>query len=124
MNADPAVDREAERAVRRLLRSFRSPDSFGLVLVMIVITYVLAASTPVRWGASLVLFAQIITVRLSLHTSRAGRWLRGGSDVLLALAALAAIVNLVVRADDAVVAAVFVGISVLAFVAPFSILRE
>ena len=38
-----ASDREA-RAVRRLIRSFLSADSYGLVVVMIVVTYVMAAA--------------------------------------------------------------------------------
>jgi Ion channel len=124
MSDDLGADREAERAINRLLRSFRSPDSFGLVLVMIVVTYVLAVSVNGRWGSSLVLFAQIVTVRLSLHTSRAGPSLRRTSDVLLVLAAVAAISNLVFHREDAVLALVFLGSSLLSFIAPFSILRE
>ncbi|MET0143656.1 MAG: potassium channel family protein [Ilumatobacteraceae bacterium] len=118
------ADREAQRSIHRLLRSFRSPDSFGLVLVMIVVTYVLAVSVPGRWASSLVLLAQIVTVRVSLHTSRASSVLRTTSDVMLALAGLAAIGNLVFDSDDAVLAVVFLGSSMLAFIAPFSILRE
>ena len=42
---DDAVEKEREaRALRRLLRSFRSADSYGLVLLMIIATYVLAAT--------------------------------------------------------------------------------
>jgi Ion channel len=124
MTDDGADDREAERAIRRLLRSFRSPDSFGLVLVMIVVTYLLAVSVPGRWGSSLVLLAQIVTVRLSLHTSQAGAGLRRTSDVLVVLAVVAAVGNVVFHRDDAVLALVFLGSSLLSFIAPFSILRE
>ena len=117
-------DREADRAIRRVLRSFRSPDSYGLVLVMIIATYIAAVSLPGRWGSSIVLFAQIVTVRLSMHTSRAGFLLRRSSDVLVVLAAASAIANLVFHREDALLAVVFLGSSVLCFVAPFSILRE
>jgi hypothetical protein len=68
-------DREREaRALRRLLRSFRSPSSYGLVLVMIIGSYVMAVTLPAQWGQTLLLFVQIATVWLALHTSRA----RGG----------------------------------------------
>src|ERR671911_286050 len=61
---DDAQDREREaRAVRRLLRSFRSIDSYGLLLLMIIATYVLATTLSERWGATVLLLAQIITVR-------------------------------------------------------------
>jgi hypothetical protein len=121
---ETAADREAQRAIHRLLRSLRSPDSFGLVLVMIVITYVLAVSMPGRWAPTIVLVAQVVTVRVSLHTSRAGIVLRRASDVLLVGATLAAIGNIAFERDDAVLAVAFLGSSLLYFIAPFSILRE
>jgi len=42
-------DRSA-RPVRRLLESFHSTDSYGLVLLMIVMTYVLATTLIQRSG--------------------------------------------------------------------------
>src|SRR6266540_227519 len=45
------TERQA-RALRRLLRSFSSTNSYGLVLLMIVVTYVLAASLSGRWAAT------------------------------------------------------------------------
>ena len=62
------VERRRKRAMRRLLRGFRSADSYGLVLLMIVATYAIAINVDGRW-ASLMILVQIITVRLSLHTS-------------------------------------------------------
>jgi hypothetical protein len=35
---DAQVDERSARAVRRLLHSFRSADSYGLVLLLIVVT--------------------------------------------------------------------------------------
>ena len=61
-----ASDREA-RAVRRLLRSFRSSDSYGLVVVMILVTYVMAAALSERWGATILVVVQIGTVWLALR---------------------------------------------------------
>jgi Ion channel len=115
-------DREA-RALRRLLRSFRSSDSYGLVLVMIIATYILAVSLPARWGASVVLVVQIATVRLSLHTSGARRGLLALANVLFALAAAVAVANLFTE-RSALTSFVFVAACALYAVAPISIVRH
>jgi len=48
---------------RRLLQAFSSPDSYGLVLLLIVVTYALsAAATATAWAESLVLSVQITTI--------------------------------------------------------------
>jgi Ion channel len=115
--------RDADRAVHQLLRSFRSVDSYGLVLVMIVLTYVLAVSLPMPWGASLLLFVQIATVRLVLHTSLARRPWRLVANVLFVLAGFGAIANLFTQTDEELLASVFLAGSILYVVAPFSIVR-
>src|ERR687891_2457769 len=85
-------EREA-RALRRLLRCFRSTDSYGLVVLMIVVTYALAAGLSERWGATILVLVQIGTVRLALHSSRARRGLLLTANVLIVMAALGAVVN-------------------------------
>jgi Ion channel len=117
-------DRDADRAVRRLLRSFRSVDSYGLVLVMIVLTYVLAVSLPMSWGASILLLVQVGTVRLSLRTSLAHRPLRRAADVLFVAAGVIAVGHLFTRTDEELIGFVFLAGSVLYFIAPFSIVRH
>jgi len=120
-----AKDSEREaRAFRRLLRSFRSTDSYGLVLLMIVATYVLAVSLPDRWGATILVFLQIVTVRLALHTSQARRGLLLVANVLFAVAAVAAVVNLFTDHDSQLSSFVFVAASLLYVVAPVSIVRH
>jgi hypothetical protein len=47
---------------RRLLQAFSSPDSYGLVLLPIMVTYTLSASITAAWAVSLVLFVQIATI--------------------------------------------------------------
>lgn len=116
-------DREA-RAVRRLLRSFSSADSYGLVLLMIVGTYVLAATLSERWGATILVFVQIGTVLLALRTSRARRGLLVVAYVLFAVAAVAAVVNLFTDHDSALRPLVFIASSLLYVVAPVSIVRH
>jgi hypothetical protein len=124
-HADDAVDRDREaRAVRRLLRSFYSADSYGLVLVMIVTTYVLAASLSERWGATILVFAQIGTVLLALRTSQARRGLLVVANVLFAMAAVAAVVNLFTDHDSGLRPLVFIAASILYVVAPVSIVRH
>ena len=116
-------DREA-RALRRLLRSFRSPDSYGLVLLMIVGTYVLAVSLSERWGATVLVFVQIATVRLALRTSLARPSLLVVANVLFALAAVGAVGNLFTRHDSGLRPMLFVAASLLYVVAPVSIVRH
>jgi hypothetical protein len=119
------MEREREaRALRRLLRSFRSTESYGLVLLMIIVTYVLATSLSERWGASIVLFVQIATVRLALHTSGARRGLLAVANALFVVAAAGAVANLFSEHDSALRSLVFVLSSGLYVVAPVSIVRH
>jgi hypothetical protein len=116
-------DRE-RRAIRRLLRSFWSADSYGLVLVMIIATYVLAVSISGRGGPAALLVVQIATVWLALHTSKARRGLRMAANVLFVLAAVAAVANLIADEPDDLVAFTLGASTVLYVVAPVSIVRH
>jgi hypothetical protein len=122
---DQAEDRERQaRSLRRLRRAFVTTGSYGLVLVMIVVTYVLAAALSGRWGATLLLFGQMGAVWLALRTSRARRGLRVVATGLFALAGIAAVANLFISQTASLLALVFMAASVLYFVAPFSIVRH
>jgi ion channel len=79
---------------RRLLQAFSSPDSYGLVLLLIVVTYALSASITASWAVSLVLFVQIATIWATLQASKARRRLREVTTALLVISAAAAILNL------------------------------
>jgi hypothetical protein len=121
---DDAMEREREaRALRRLLRSFRSADSYGLVLLMIIGTYVLAVTLSARWGTSIVLFVQIATVRLALHTSQSRRGLLVVANALFVVAAVGAVVALF-SDHPALGSFVFISSSALYVVAPVSIVRH
>jgi hypothetical protein len=111
-------------AIRRLARSFRSTDSYGLVLLMIVTTYVLAATLSQHWAATVILTVQIATVWLALRTSEARRGVRLAADGLFVLAAVAAAGNLRPRSGLPLEPSVFVASGVLYLVAPFSIVRH
>jgi Ion channel len=121
---DDARESEREaRALRRLLRSFRSTESYGLVLLMIIATYVLSVAVTARWGASIVLFVQIATVRLALHTSHARRAFLAVANAAFLVAAVGAVANLFSE-HDSLTSFVFVASSVLYVVAPVSIVRH
>ena len=90
---------------------------------MIIATYVLAVSLSARWSGSIVLFVQIATVRLSLHTSRARRGLLAVSNVIL-VAAVGAVANLFSEHESGVRSFVFIASSALYVVAPISIVRH
>jgi hypothetical protein len=111
-------------AFRRLARSFHSADSYGLVLLMIVATYVLATTLSRQWGASVLLIAQIATVWLALRTSQARRGLRLAANGLFVLTAVAAVANLGAPREPALEPFVFGAAVVLYLVAPFSIIRH
>lgn len=117
------VEKRRERATRRLLRGFRSADSYGLVLLMIVATYLIAVNVSAR-GATLLVLTQIITVRLALHTSLARRRVRMVADGLFVLAAGCAIANLFVKDPTTLELYVFLTATLLYFVAPLSIIRH
>ena len=78
----------------RLIRAFSSPDSYGLVLVLILVTYALSAATTATWAVSLVLFVQITTIWVTVQASQANRRLREVTSAILVVAAAVAILNL------------------------------
>jgi hypothetical protein len=76
-NPDHQVqDRRPLHRPRRLLQAFSSPDSYGLVLLLILVTYALSATATAGWTVSLVLFVQIATIWVTLQAAQARRRLR------------------------------------------------
>jgi hypothetical protein len=109
---------------RTLIQAFSSPDSYGLVVLLILVTYGLSAALTASWAESLVLAVQIATVWVALRASRARRWVRSAANVALVAAAVAAVANLFFhdQIHGAVVAS-WVS-SLLYLVAPVSIVRH
>ena len=106
------------------MQAFSSPDSYGLVLLLILVTYGLSAGQAASWTASLVLAVQIATVWVALRASRARRSVRALADVALAVAAVAAFANLFFR-DQVHGAIVASWVSCLLYlIAPVSIIRH
>ncbi len=110
--------------LHRLLRAFISANSYGLVLLLIVVTYVLSVSLVTKWSPSLVLVVQIVTVWFTLRTSRARHLTRLLADVVLAAALVIAVVGAIAGATTLPTATILFASGVLYFIAPFSIVRH
>ena len=86
---------------RRLVQAFSSPDSYGLVLLLILVTYALSATLTAAWAVSLVLFVQIATIWVTLQASQAHRHLRQVTSAILVISAAVAILNLFLSHETA-----------------------
>lgn len=110
--------------LRRLLRAFVSADSYGLVLLLIVVTYSLAASQSAWEGAhTLVLLVQIVTVWVALRTSGTSRAVRLGVTVVLAAAAIVAVLG-VLWGTRLSISMGLLASSILYLIAPVVIIRH
>jgi hypothetical protein len=91
---DHQLQQPRRQRPRRLLQAFSSPDSYGLVLLLILITYALSATATATWAVSLVLFVQLATIWVTLQAAQAHRRLREVTSAFLVISAAAAILNL------------------------------
>jgi Ion channel len=122
--AQTQPDRTRRRPVRSVLSTFTSPDSYGLLLLLILVTYILICTIHAGRAFSLVLVAEMVTLWLALHTSDAHRAVRGLATVLLVIAGVALIGN-VVRNDNEQVHVFVDGAALLLyFLAPWVIVRH
>ena len=112
------------RFLKRLLLAFVSPNSYGMVLLLIVATYLVAVGVRDRWGSSVVLLIQVATVWFVLRTSRAGRRVRIAADVFLVLAALGALGQVVAGVHGSPSRLILLASIVLYLIAPFSVVRH
>lgn len=124
---EPSTGSESQAPLpilHRLLRAFISANSYGLVLLLIVVTYILSVSVVTQWSPSVVLVVQVVTVWFTLRTSRARHSTRLLADVVLAVALVIAIVAGIAGGDTAPKASILFASGVLYFIAPFSIVRH
>src|SRR5512133_2120678 len=98
---DHQVQQRRRRHRPSLIQAFTSPDSYGLVLLLILVTYALSASITAAWAVSLVLFVQIATIWVTLQASQAHRHLRRVTSAILVVTAIVAILNLFISRDVA-----------------------
>ncbi len=111
-----------QHILRRLLHALVDPHSYGLVLLLIIATYVLSVTLTAPRAASLVLFVQIGTVWIALRTAKANRRVLRFAFVLMTVAAIAGVAG-AIQPDDAR-PFVFALSGVLYFIAPISIVRN
>ena len=121
---DNAAASAESRWWHRLGRSFVSADSYGLVLLLVVVTYVVSVSVTETRAASIVLTVQLATVWLTLRTSHARRGVRVVADTVLGLAAVAAVASFFVHQPGNELGGVFTICCLLYLIAPFSIVRH
>jgi Ion channel len=108
----------------RVLRALYSPDSYALVLLLILVTYALSAALTAAWATSLIVAVQIAALWVTLRAARARRSMLAIADVALGVAAVAAIVSLIVNYQfhtDSIVAWVSCA---LYLAAPIAIVRH
>jgi hypothetical protein len=116
---DRAPDRTADR------RAPRVPvrHGYGLVLALIVVTYILALVATRPWTVVLMLLAMTLTALQALRTSYARPGLRLAAAVVFLFALVAAGVNVLV--DDARLGGLaFLGASLLYLVTPVPVVRD
>ncbi len=122
--AEGATASAESRWWRRLGRSFVSEDSYGLVLLLVVVTYVVSVSVTEEWAAPVVLTVQLATVWLTLRTSQARRVVRLVASIVLCLAAVVAVVSYFVHKPGEQLGGIFTICCLLYLIAPFSIVRH
>jgi uncharacterized membrane protein len=108
---------------RRLGRALTSPNSYGLILVLLIVTYVLSVSLEGHPRGSFILVIQIVTVWLTLQVAHAHKTTRTMSAIALVLAFGVAIGTAFAGETDRANGLVFLTASVLYFIAPLAILR-
>jgi len=111
------------RLGRRLVRDFRNPRSYGLLLVAMVITYSLSVGLPEGRAKSLIVLAQLVTVWLALRASDARVHLRRATEFLMVVALVTGIIH-GVDGSQASPGFVFLASGLLYIVVPFTIIRH
>jgi hypothetical protein len=105
------------------VRSERRRGGYGLVLLMIIGTYVLALLAESRTMIALLLFVQTLTVWQALRVSGARIGMRLAAAGVFVLALVAAGANLLVH-DTPLIGYTFLAASALYLLAPFAIVRD
>ena len=119
-----AVDGPRVPRRTRLVEAFVSPDSYGLVLVLIGATYALMMSQGgSRLLGPLVVLVQIATVWFVLRTARAQRAVRAAALVVFVVAGVVAVTGGVLGGTGSVLA-ILVASAVLYLIAPVVVVRH
>jgi Ion channel len=121
---DHQLQQPRRQRPRRLIQAFSSPDSYGLVLLLILITYALSATITAAWAVSVVLFVQLATIWVTLQAAQARRRLREVTSAVLVVSAAAAVLNLFLHRGPAGDGGMAVVSGLLYLAAPVVIVRH
>jgi Ion channel len=124
LTPDVAGPRRGRHPWRRLGTAMVSADSYGLVLLLVMVTYVVSVSIDENWAGPVVLTVALVTVWLTLRTSHARPAVRFVADIGLALAAAAAVVSFFNHQPGGQLGGIFAICCLLYLIAPFSIVRD
>lgn len=116
-------NRQYPRPLKRLTEAMLSADSYGAVLLSILITYAVAVIVTGDQARTVVLVLQIGTVWLVFRVSRSRRSVRRATNVLLALAGVIALLNLLSLTGSSPEQFLFAASCILYLVAPLAIVR-
>ena len=124
MSTPPGTTTRHSHPWRRLSRAFITEDSYGFVLLLVMVTYTVSVSVTQTWAGSIVLTVQLATVWFTLRTSQARPVVRRIADIVLCLAAVAAVLSFFAHQSGTERGGIFVVCSLLYLIAPFSIVRH
>ena len=105
-------------------RPFYLAESYAIVLVLVVVTYIVSVSVTEERATSIVLTVQLATVWFTLRISRARPGIRLVANIVLVLAAIVAVVSFFVHNPGDQLGVISTVCCVLYFIAPFSIVRH
>src|SRR5271167_1355309 len=74
------------RPWRRLMDRVVEGDSYGFVLLLVMVTYIVSVSVTQTWAGSIVLTVPVATVWFTLRTSQARPAVKRVADIVLYLA--------------------------------------
>jgi Ion channel len=117
-------EQRRRRRPRRLIGAFYSPNSYGLVLLLILFTYVLSVTLTSGRAISIVVAVQIATIWVVLRASEARRGFRVFASALVAISAIVAIANAFIPDEVGGNGAMALVSALLYLGAPFSVVRH
>ena len=109
---------------RRLLVKFVSADSYGLIVLLVVVTYLVSVSLSTSWAPTVVLAVQMATVWLTLRTAKAPRPVRVIAAVAFAVVAVLAVVDVLFVGTSQTLGIAFAVSALLYLVAPFAVILD
>jgi hypothetical protein len=113
-----------DRGRHPLLAKYVAAESYGLILLLVVATYLLAVSLPTDRGQPAVLAIQIATVWLTLHVARAPRSVRVAASVAFLGVAVLAVIDIFVDVSPQTLALAFAASGLLYLLAPVLVVRD